>query len=109
MTRNLTPTTRLAALTLVLAVMALLAACSEKDFANNSNVPVPPIVIPTEDQLAVRVTGDIPTAVLSTFDDNSMGAAFVRRLSNTSGSLNPDTKMIIIKGEEILGRPLTGG
>ena len=107
MTRNLTTTTRLAALTLVLAVMALLAACSEKDFANNSNVPVPPIVIPTEDQLAVRVTGDIPTAVLSTFDDNSMGAAFVRRLSNTSGSLNPDTKMIIIKGEDILGRPLT--
>lgn len=107
MTRNLTPTTRLAALPLVLAVMALLASCSEKDIANNSNVPVPPIVIPTEDQLAVRVTGDIPTAVLSTFDDNSMGAAFVRRLSNTSGSLNPDTKMIIIKGEDILGRPVT--
>ena len=107
MKRNLAPTTRLAAATLVLAVMALLAACSEKDIANNPNVPVSPIVIPTEDQLAVRVTGDIPTAVLSTFDDNSMGAAIVRRLSNTSGNLNPETEMILIKGEDILGRPLT--
>ena len=53
------------------------------------------------------VTADMPTAVLSSFDENSMGAALVRRLSNTTTSLDENTKMVLIKGEDILSRPLT--
>ena len=59
------------------------------------------------DELNVKVTADMPTAVLSSFDENSMGAALVRRLNTTTGEVTSDTKMILIKGEDIKSRPIT--
>ncbi len=55
----------------------------------------------------VKVTADVPTAVLSSFDENSMGGALVRRLNITTDEVTSDTKMILIKGEDILNRPLS--
>lgn len=99
-------------LLLLLALLMLLglAACSDKDISNTDK-PVDPlnpsVVIPTEDQLTVKVTADMPTALMSSFDDNSMGGALVRRLSQTTNEVTPETKMILIKGEDILSRPHT--
>lgn len=62
---------------------------------------------PTDDHMQERVRVSIPTAVLSSFDETSMGAALVRRLPNTSSEIQPDTKMVLIKGEDIMSRPFT--
>ena len=59
------------------------------------------------DELNVKVTADMPTAVLSSFDENSMGAALVRRLNIKTNEVTSDTKMILIKGEDIKSRPIT--
>ena len=59
------------------------------------------------DELNVKVTADIPTAVMSSFDENSMGAALVRRLSNTTTGLDENTKMVLIKGEDVKSLPIT--
>ena len=81
------------------AVMTMMSSCSDDESISN---PFNPSV----DPLQTRVI-DVPTAVMSSFDDNSMGAALVRRLSNTTTSVDDNTKMILIKGEDILSRPLT--
>ena len=84
-----------------------LTGCVKEDIASNDNGGV---VDPTDmkvDELNVKVTADVPTAVLSSFDAKSMGGALVRRLPKTTSSLDAGTKMILIKGEDILNRPLT--
>ena len=95
---------------IVLGSVALFTtySCTDDDLANNTTIiPTNVVVDPNVDKLQTRVTANVPTAVLSTFDDNSMGAALVRRLPNTTNSIQSDTKMILIKGEDIKGRPLT--
>ena len=37
---------------------------------------------PTDDQLEVKVTADMPTAVLSQFDENTVATALIKRLTN---------------------------
>ena len=81
------------------AVMTIMSSCTDDESSSN---PFDPSVDPVQ----TRVTADISTAVISSFDANSMGAALVRRLSNTTTSVNDNTKMILIKGEDILNRPL---
>ena len=91
-----------------IASMVTISGCCDDDLANDTTIiPTNVIVDPNVDQLQTRVTANVPTAVLSTFDDNSMGAALVRRLPNTTNSIQGDTKMVLIKGEDIKGRPLT--
>ena len=82
------------------AVMTMTSSCTDDESFSN---PFDPSV----DLVQTRVMADVPTAVVSSFDDNSMGAALVRRLSNTTTSVNDNTKMILIKGEDIVSRPLT--
>ena len=82
------------------AVMTMMSSCCDDESFSNS-------FDPNADQMQTRVIADVPTAVMSSFDDNSMGAALVRRLSNTTTSLDENTKMVLIKGEDILNRPLT--
>ena len=53
------------------------------------------------------ITAAVPTAVMSSFDENSMGAALVRRLSNTTTGLDDNTKMVLIKGEDVKSLPIT--
>ena len=61
-----------------------LSSCSEDDNATpTGGIEIEPTteeVEPTTDQMAVSVTANVPAAVLSQFDDNSTGAAFVKRL-----------------------------
>jgi hypothetical protein len=95
---------------IVLGSVALFTtySCTDDDLANNTTIiPTNVVVDPNVDKLQTRVTANVPTAVLSTFDDKSMGAALVRRLPNTTNSIQSDTKMVLIKGEDIKGRPLT--
>ena len=75
-----------------------------RDIFDSSDNPI--IYGPTDDHMEERVKADLPTAVLSQFDETSMGAALVRRLSNTTREIQPNTKMVLIKGEDILSRPL---
>ncbi len=83
------------------AALLATSSCSDDNLASNSSVnPYTPVDL-NVDQLQTKVTADVPTAVLSSFDEQSMGAALVRRLSNTSTSVQSDTKMILIKGEDI--------
>ena len=85
---------------IVLGSVALFTtySCTDDDLANGGggNSPFNPNI----DQMTVKVTADVPTAVLSSFDDKSMGAALQRRLSKTSSSIQADTKMVLIKGED---------
>ena len=82
------------------AVMTMMSSCSDDESISNP-------FDPNADLVQTRVIADVPTAVMSSFDENSMGAALVRRLSNTTTSLDGNTKMVLIKGEDILSRPLT--
>ena len=94
------------AATLLGGALSLFTACVKED---NTSSPTtdPSTDWEKTDQLQVKVTADVPTAVLSSFDENSMGAALVRRLSKTTSSLDADTKMVLIKGEDITSRPIT--
>ena len=94
------------AATLLGGAISLFTACSEKDNAGSPTTE-PSADWEKADQLQVKVTADVPTAVMSQFDQTSMGAALVRRLSQTTTEITPETKMILIKGEDILNRPFT--
>ena len=94
------------AATLLGGALSLFTACVKED---NTSSPTtdPSTDWEKTDQLQVKVTADVPTAVLSSFDAKSMGGALVRRLPKTTSSLDADTKMVLIKGEDILSRPMT--
>lgn len=51
---------------------------------------------PTEDQFDVKLTADIPTAVLSRFADGTTGAAFVKRLGTATAAVEDNTMMALI-------------
>lgn len=81
---------------------ACLTACSETD--NNpvnpdsqQTIKAPDTMEPTDDQLAVRINANMPAAVLSSFDDTSLGAALVRRMSMPSATVTDDTKLVLFK------------
>ena len=92
---------------LMMGIAMLMTGCAVEDIASNDNGGG---VNPTDvnvDEMSVKVTADMPTAVLSSFDENSMGAALVRRLNIKTNEVTSDTKMILIKGEDIKNRPIT--
>ena len=92
---------------LIIGAAMMMAACAvERDNASGGSPTVNPGDDPATDQLLVKVTADVPTAVLSQFDATSMGGALVRRLGQTTSEITPETRMVLIKGEDILGRPL---
>ena len=92
---------------LMMGIATMITGCVKEDIASNDNGGGTNPTDMNVDELNVKVTADVPTAVMSSFDDNSMGAALVRRLSNTTTSVNDNTKMVLIKGEDILNRPFT--
>ena len=83
-------------------MMAGLTACSDKNDTPVDPTPQPggevtePYVEPTDDQLEVKVTADMPTAVLAQFDDNSVGGALVKRLSQTTSAIDDNTKLVLL-------------
>jgi hypothetical protein len=92
---------------LMMGIATMMTGCAKEDIASNDNGGGTNPTDMNVDELNVRVIADIPTAVMSSFDENSMGAALVRRLSNTTTSLDGNTKMVLIKGEDIPNRPIT--
>ena len=92
---------------LICGVMMVLTSCSSSDDDNNNNYggnTTPPEVTweePTTDQMAVRVTADLPTASLSEFANSSTGAALIRRLPKVTGTFTNDTEMVLLKGSDV--------
>ena len=86
-----------------------LSSCSEDDNATpTGGIEIEPTteeVEPTTDQMAVSETASVPAAVLSQFDDNSTGAAFVKRLPETSGEITDQTRLVVVKGSDALTIP----
>ena len=56
---------------------------------------------PTTDQLAVRVTAELPAASFSQFPELSTGAALIKRLPQVTASFMTDTRLILVKGSDI--------
>ena len=91
---------------LLLAVLPMLlglVACTDK--TDNPVSPVDGTVVETpeeenitDDQLAVMVTADLPTAVLRPFDEGTTGAALVKRLSMVTSEFGPNTRMVLVPG-----------
>ena len=93
----------LAAMFAVCGAMLCLNSCN-KDNGFDIEVDVDPawLTEPTTDQMSVRVTADLPAAVLSSFDDNSTGAALKRRLGITSPAIGENTRLVLVKGSDML-------
>ena len=92
---------------ILIGIAMLMTGCVKEDIASNDNGGGTNPTDVNVDELNVKVTADMPTAVLSSFDENSMGAALVRRLNIKTNEVTSDTKMILIKGEDIKNRPFT--
>ena len=56
---------------------------------------------PTTDQMAVRVTAELPAAAFSQFPELSTGAALIKRLPRVTASFMTDTRLILVKGSDI--------
>ena len=91
----------------MMGIATMMTGCAKEDIASNDNGGGTNPTDMNVDELNVKVTADMPTAVLSSFDENSMGAALVRRLNIKTNEVTSDTKMILIKGEDIKNRPIT--
>ena len=96
---------------LTAAMTAGLSACSEEDnpAQQSDGTEVETSTEkddePTTDQMGVSVTADINAAVLSQFGDNTTGAAFVKRLPTTTGKIDDETRLVLVKGSDALTFP----
>lgn len=104
----------LAAILICGTTTVTLSSCSDKEDEKKENpTPTGGVEIetltdeeePTTDQMAVSVTAYVPAAVLSQFDDNSTGAAFVKRLPETTDEITADTRLVVVKGSDALTIP----
>ena len=88
---------------LLLAVLLImgLAACTDDTTdnpADGTEVTTEEVENITDDQMAVTVTADLPTAVLRPFDEGTTGAALVKRLPTVTSEFGPDTRMVLVPG-----------
>lgn len=83
----------------------LFTSCKKNETPTSSEPEGEAFVVPEEpttDQLEVKVTVPMPTAALSSFDENSMARALLKRVSSTTNAIGSDTKMVLFKGSDIL-------
>lgn len=96
---------------MALTMMLGLSACTDKDDTaggeNVENMETPDETQPTEDQLAVKVTEDLPSAVLGDIGEGSTGAALVKRLPVVTNGIGPDTKMVLVPGSMFDGNGMS--
>ena len=91
---------------LMFPVMLLLGLASCTDDDSFQNPEVDNIVDkgsktePTDDQMSVKVTADLSAYVPSAFDEGSTGAALVARLPMVTGDIQPDTRLVLLKGSD---------
>ena len=88
---------------LALPMMLGLASCVDYDNpvisdGDGTTVLKPDETTIVDDQMAVTVTEDVPTAVLRNLDEGSTGAALVKRLPVVTSEIDPDTRMVLVPG-----------
>ncbi len=78
-------------------------SCTKDDHKGrgDDSTPGQKDVLPTADQLNVRVTANIPTAVLGIYEDNTVGASLVKRLNSPTTTIGDNTLMVIVKGSDL--------
>lgn len=96
-------TTLMACCRLLLAGLMILglASCTDDKTdnpADGTEVTEEEVENITDDQMAVMVTADLPTAVLRPFDEGTTGAALVKRLQTVTSEFGPDTRMVLVPG-----------
>ena len=93
-------TTKKILLMLTLPLLLSLVSCSDNDdVVKHADMNVTQeITDPTTDQMSVRVTAELPTAVLQNFEQGSTGDALVRRLSQVTTGIDNNTKMVMLPG-----------
>ena len=57
--------------------------------------------------MAVKVTEDLPTAVLGTFDEGTTGAALVNRLPVVTDHIGPETRLVLVPGSMFDGNGMS--
>ena len=96
---------------MALTMMLGLSACTDKDDTaggeNVENMETPDETQPTEDQLAVKVTEDLPTAVLGDIGEGSTGAALVKRLPVVTNGIGPETRLVLVPGSMFDGNGMS--
>ena len=96
---------------MALTMMLGLSACTDKDDTaggeNVENMETPDETQPTEDQLAVKVTEDLPSAVLGDFGEGSTGAALVKRLPVVTNGIGPETRLVLVPGSMFDGNGMS--
>ena len=96
---------------MALTMMLGLSAYTDKDDTaggeNVENMETPDETQPTEDQLAVKVTEDLPTAVLGDFGEGSTGAALVKRLPVVTNGIGPETRLVLVPGSMFDGNGMS--
>ena len=88
----------------VFGILLFAVACEKgpaEEIPTHETVDPEPITIPTDDQMEVKVSADMPTAVFSTFADNTTGAALVKRLAVSTLAVDENTRMVLFKGKDI--------
>ena len=84
---------------------SVFASCVDNEDNSSADVPggqvTEPYVEPTDDQLEVKVTADMPTAVLAQFDESTVAAALIKRLPQTTTAINDDTKLVLLDDSQI--------
>lgn len=84
---------------------SVFASCVANEDNSSADVPggevIDPNVEPTTDQMEVKVTYDMPTAVLAQFDESTVAAALIKRLPQTTTAINDDTKLVLLEGNQV--------
>ena len=88
---------------LMITGAATLTSCSDddKNSSDNNSGTEYTWEEPTTDQLGVRVTSDLSAASFSQFPEQSVGAAFIKRLPKVTASFMTDTELILVKGSDV--------
>ena len=84
-------------------MLLFVSACEQPGPDQEHQSLTPPEIIdpPTVDMLEIQVSTDLPTAVLTSFAENSTGAALAKRLKTTTSVVEDNTMMALIKGSDI--------
>ena len=84
---------------------SVFASCVANEDNSSADVPggevIDPYVEPTADQLEVKVTADMPTAVLAQFDESTVAAALIKRLTKTTTAIDDNTKLVLLDDSKI--------
>ena len=89
---------------------SVFASCVDNEDNSSADVPggqvTEPYVEPTDDQLEVKVTADMPTAVLAQFDESTVAAALIKRLPQTTTAIWPVSSLMADTSPFIVPRSL---